>query len=65
VISFSSDWLFPSYQSKEIVTALRQVHADAIYTEIQTDFGHDAFLLEAEQLGRLISNFLAHGANSA
>lgn len=61
VISFSSDWLFPSYQSKEIVTALRQNDIDAIYTEIQTDYGHDAFLLESEQLSNLISNFLVHG----
>jgi len=63
VISFSSDWLFPSYQSKEIVTALRQNDIDAIYTEIQTDYGHDAFLLESEQLTNLISNFLEHGRN--
>ncbi len=61
VISFSSDWLFPSYQSKEIVSALRYNNIDAIYTEIQTDYGHDAFLLEADQLTRLISNFLQHG----
>jgi len=63
VISFSSDWLFPSYQSKEIVSACRRVGAEAIYTEIQTDYGHDAFLLESEQLTRLITNFLAHGMN--
>ena len=61
VISFSSDWLFPSYQSKEIISALRANDIDAIYTEIQTDYGHDAFLLEAEQESRLISNFLKHG----
>ena len=61
VISFSSDWLFPSYQSKEIVSALRRVGAEAIYTEIQTDYGHDAFLLESEQLTSLITNFLTHG----
>jgi homoserine O-acetyltransferase/O-succinyltransferase len=61
VISFSSDWLFPSYQSKDIVRALRQNNIDAIYTEIQTDYGHDAFLLESEQIGSLISNFLEHG----
>ena len=47
VISFSSDWLFPTYQSKEIVSALRRANADAIFTEIQTDYGHDAFLLES------------------
>ena len=65
VISFSSDWLFPSYQSKEIVSACRRVGAAAIYTEIQTDYGHDAFLLESEQLTRLITNFLAHGMSEA
>ena len=64
VISFSSEWLFPSFQSKEIVSALRKVNAQAIYTEIQTDHGHDAFLLESEQLARLISNFLEHGSNT-
>jgi homoserine O-acetyltransferase len=65
VISFSSDWLFPSYQSKEIVSACRRVGAAAIYTEIQTDYGHDAFLLESKQLSSLISNFLAHGRKGA
>ena len=61
VISFSSDWLFPTYQSKEIASALRRVHADVIFTEIQTDYGHDAFLLESRQLSSLITNFLSHG----
>ena len=61
VISFSSDWLFPTYMSKETVSALRRVHAYVIFTEIQTDYGHDAFLLESEQLSSLISNFLSHG----
>ena len=61
VVSFSSDWLFPSYQSREIITALRYNNLEAIYTELQTDYGHDAFLLEAEQLTRLISSFLHHG----
>lgn len=63
VVSFSSDWLFPSYQSKETVSALRHNNIDVIYTEIQSDYGHDAFLLESEQLTRLITNFLEHGRN--
>lgn len=63
VISFSSDWLFPSYQSKEIVRALRQNNTDVIYTEIETDYGHDAFLLEYKQLTSLITNFLEYGRN--
>ncbi len=65
VISFSSDWLFPSYQSKEIVSACRRVGAEAIYTEIQTDYGHDAFLLESGQLTSLITNFLTHGKGAS
>jgi homoserine O-acetyltransferase len=59
VVSFSSDWLFPSYQSREIVTAVRQSGLDVVYTELQTDYGHDAFLLEAESLTRLVKGFLA------
>jgi homoserine O-acetyltransferase len=61
VISFSSDWLYPSYQSKEIVSALRQNNVEVVYSELQTDAGHDAFLLESDTLGRLISSFLSHG----
>lgn len=62
VISFSSDWLFPSYASKEIVSALRRNNVDVSYAEIQSDYGHDAFLLEVETLGRLITNFLEYAA---
>jgi homoserine O-acetyltransferase len=63
VISFSSDWLYPSYQSKEIVRALHHNDVEVVYSELQTDAGHDAFLLESDALGRLISSFLEHGAN--
>ncbi|MHB8994779.1 MAG: homoserine O-acetyltransferase MetX [Armatimonadota bacterium] len=62
VVSFSSDWLFPSYQSREIATALRQDGADVVYTDIKTDYGHDAFLLEAESLTSLVAGFLASEA---
>lgn len=61
IISFSSDWLFPTHQSKEIVSACRYNNLDVIFTEIQTDHGHDAFLLESKQLTHLISNFLEYG----
>lgn len=60
VISFSSDWLFPSYMSKEIVSALRRNNVDVSYAEIQSDYGHDAFLLEFDTLSRLITNFLEY-----
>lgn len=58
VSSFSSDWLYPTYQSKEIVKALAANNIDVIYQEIQSAYGHDSFLLEHEKLTHLITNFL-------
>jgi homoserine O-acetyltransferase len=58
VIAFSSDWLYPSYQSKEIVKALKLSGCDVSYCEISSDYGHDAFLLEFDEETRLIGNFL-------
>lgn len=63
VISFSSDWLFPTYQSKEIVTALRRNAIPVTFAEVQTDYGHDAFLLESQQLSSLITNFLTYAVD--
>lgn len=60
VISFSSDWLYPSYQSKEIVRALRANGVDVSYCEIPSSYGHDAFLLEEEAQTQMIAPFLAH-----
>jgi homoserine O-acetyltransferase len=60
VVSFSSDWLFPTYASKEIVSALRRNNVDVSYAEIQSRYGHDAFLLEVDTLTRLIVNFLEY-----
>ena len=58
VISFSSDWLYPTSQSREIVRALRMNSKNVIFTEIQSDKGHDTFLLPHEQLEHNIANFL-------
>jgi len=58
VIAFSSDWLYPPYQSKDIVKALKINGLDVTYCEISSDYGHDAFLLEFDEESRLISNFL-------
>ena len=60
VISFSSDWLYPSYQSKELARALRRNGVDVSDCEIPTSYGHDAFLLEEEAQTTMISGFLAH-----
>jgi homoserine O-acetyltransferase len=58
VISFSSDWLYPTSQSKEIVYALKANGIETSFVEIDTDYGHDSFLVECEDLRELVSNFL-------
>lgn len=58
VIAFKSDWLYPSYQSREIVKLLKARHADVTYCEINSNYGHDAFLLEFAEETRLIKHFL-------
>jgi homoserine O-acetyltransferase len=58
VLSFSSDWLYPTAQSREMVKAMKLAGRDVSFCEIKTDFGHDSFLLAHEQLTRLISGFL-------
>jgi homoserine O-acetyltransferase len=58
VVSFTSDWLYPTYHSKELVSALTAVDADVTYCNLQSTWGHDAFLLEVETMTRLISDFL-------
>ncbi len=58
IVSFTSDWLYPSYQSREIVVALMRRDREVSYTEIDSPFGHDSFLLETNRQGALISGFL-------
>ncbi|UDQ98008.1 homoserine O-acetyltransferase [Lentisphaerota bacterium WC36G] len=60
VISFSSDWLFPPYQSEAIVRALLQNDIACSYCCIESSYGHDAFLLECETLGEMIHDFLSN-----
>ena len=59
VISFSSDWLYPSYQSQEIVRALRMRNCDVAYVELPSNYGHDAFLVDVAEQTDLIRGFLA------
>jgi len=56
--SFTSDWLFTPAQSKSMVEALAANHKDVSYCDITSPYGHDAFLLEPEVLGRFICCFL-------
>jgi len=58
VISFKSDWLYPAYQSQEIVRQLKQKQIDATYCELKSTYGHDAFLVELEGQTTLIHHFL-------
>jgi homoserine O-acetyltransferase len=58
VISFTTDWLYPPYHSKELVSTLTAVGADVSYCNVQSSWGHDAFLLEVDTMTHLISNFL-------
>jgi homoserine O-acetyltransferase len=58
VVAFKSDWLYPAYQSQEIVKACKLAGVDASYCEISSTYGHDAFLLEVEQETQLIRHFL-------
>jgi len=59
VISFSSDWLYPSYQSQELVRALRSRNRDVAYVELQSNYGHDSFLVDVAEQTDLVRGFLA------
>lgn len=65
VMSFTSDWLFPTSQAKEIVNALVKVHKDISFCEIESPCGHDAFLLEYETQTKIVKSFLSKLNNSA
>lgn len=58
IIAFTSDWLYPLYQSKKIVKTLKHNSIDVASCEIKSTYGHDAFLLEVNEQSRLISHFL-------
>jgi homoserine O-acetyltransferase len=58
IISFTTDWLYPSNNAKDIVKALRVNGINVNYTDIETDNGHDAFLLPNDIMSKNISNFL-------
>ncbi len=58
VIAFKSDWLYPAYQTKDIVKACKLSGVETTYCEVHSTYGHDAFLLEVEEETYLISHFL-------
>jgi homoserine O-acetyltransferase len=58
VVGFTSDWLFPPEQNREIALALLRCGKIASYAELSTDLGHDSFLLESRELYALVRGFL-------
>lgn len=62
VISYSSDWLYPTYQSRELIQVLKRSGQDVSFCEIEADCGHDAFLIPDKRLTNLIRGFL-HGVS--
>ena len=59
VVSFTSDWLYPTAESKEIVRALEANGVPTTFLEITNDYGHDAFLLPNDELAEAVTSFLA------
>ena len=58
VLSFTSDWLYPTYQSLETVSALRSRNIDVAFCELPSTYGHDAFLIETKEQSEMIAGFL-------
>jgi homoserine O-acetyltransferase len=61
LVSFDTDWLYPTAESRSIVHALNAGGAQASFVELSSPFGHDAFLLEAPELNRVVDGFLRAG----
>ena len=58
IISFTSDWLYPTQENKDIVIALNAIGADVGFVEIESDKGHDSFLLDVPDFLKALKNFL-------
>ncbi len=63
VVSFTSDWLYPTRESKQIVHALNAVAANVSFVEIESDKGHDAFLLDEPELFDTVRGFINAAAD--
>ncbi len=63
VISFTSDWLFPTAESRAVVHALNAVAANVSFVEIDSDKGHDAFLLDEPEFHATLQGFLDGAAD--
>ena len=63
IISFTSDWLYPTQENKEIVIALNAIGANVGFVEIESDKGHDSFLLNVPDFLNTVKNFLDQSYN--
>ena len=63
VVSFTSDWLYPTYQAREMVKAMKKNGLDVSFCEIEAEWGHDAFLLPNDRLTVLLKGFLERVAH--
>ena len=62
IVTFTSDWLYPSYQSKQMVRALKANDVEVSFVELDTDCGHDSFLVEIDNQSKLVTHFLDNTA---
>ena len=65
VVSYTTDWLFPTDQSRELVSALIKARRHVSFVELSSPYGHDAFLIENEPLERLVQPFLDQAHRSS
>ena len=63
LISFTSDWMFPTAESRGLVHALNAAAANVSFVEIESDQGHDSFLLDIPEYHKILSGFLAGAAD--
>lgn len=61
VVSYTSDWLYPTYQNRAIVSLFKRHGVDVSFCEIEASCGHDAFLLPSERLTTILAGFLGKG----
>jgi homoserine O-acetyltransferase len=61
IVSFDSDWLYPTSEARQVVHALNAAGARVSFVELSSPFGHDAFLLNVPELNRVVDGFLRAG----